>query len=112
MSIRDAVITATRQTLSTYLAPELVEQLTDEIVHRMAPELESAIGALTGFEFGRPQGPARVRGATLGAKKAAKARGRKEGAQAGEGDEDPAAHVVAHHHNHGNGGEPAPSQMS
>lgn len=53
-SIRDAITTATRASLSQYLAPELVQQLTEEIIHRAAPEMEEALRAMAGFELGRP----------------------------------------------------------
>lgn len=74
MSIRDAIVNATRQTLGSYLAPELVEQLTEEIVHRVGPELEAAWTGLAGFDLARPANATRVRGATPGAPKKAKGR--------------------------------------
>lgn len=51
MSIQDAIVQATRDILSSYLAPELVEQLTDDIVHRIAPDIESALNDFAGFDF-------------------------------------------------------------
>lgn len=53
MSIQDAIMTATKDILSSYLAPELVEQLSDDIMHRAAPEIEAALTEFAGFEFGK-----------------------------------------------------------
>ena len=53
MSIREAIATASKEALGSYLAPELVEQLTDEIVHRASAELESALSAFAGFDIAR-----------------------------------------------------------
>lgn len=53
-SIKEAIIRATHDTLKSYLAPELVEQLTEEIISRAAPEMEEALRAFAGFELGRP----------------------------------------------------------
>jgi hypothetical protein len=63
-SIKDAITQATRDALSSYLAPELVESLTEEIIQRAAPQMEEALRAMAGFDLGRPgtvrQKPAQV----------------------------------------------------
>lgn len=51
MSIQDAIVQATRDILSSYLAPELVEQLIDDIIHRIAPDIETALNDFAGFDF-------------------------------------------------------------
>jgi hypothetical protein len=53
-SIRDAIAMATRESLSNYLAPDLVDQLTEEIISRAASEMEKALLEFAGFELGRP----------------------------------------------------------
>jgi hypothetical protein len=53
-SIKEAIVRATHDTLKSYLAPELVEQRTEEIISRAAPEMEEALRAFAGFELGRP----------------------------------------------------------
>ena len=108
MSIRDAIINATRQTLSSYLAPELVEQLTEEIVLRVGPEMEAAWTNLAGFDFAKPAAAARVRGATPGAGKKAKGRVGKGGEAGVEAADSPSLGAIAANGN-GNGGEVQPS---
>ena len=53
-SIKEAITQATRDALSSYLAPDLVESLTEEIIQRAAPQMEEALRAMAGFELGRP----------------------------------------------------------
>lgn len=65
MSIQDAIMTATKDILSSYLAPELVEQLSDDIMHRAAPEIEAALTEFAGFDFGKNQ--SRGKGAGMAA---------------------------------------------
>lgn len=108
MSIRDAIINATRQTLSSYLAPELVEQLTEEIVLRVGPEMEAAWVNLAGFDFAKPATAARVRGATPGTAKKAKGRPAKASEVGVEGASSPGIGALASSTN-GNGGEVQPS---
>lgn len=108
MSIRDAIINATRQTLSSYLAPELVEQLTEEIVHRVAPEMESVWTSLAGFEPARPASAVRVRGATPASAKKAKARA-PQAPPAPEAAHTPSHAAIVAHTNGNGGGEAQPS---
>ena len=102
MSLRDAIMNSARQTLSSYLAPELVEQLTEEIVHRVAPEVEAVWTSLAGFEPARPVSAVRVRGATPAAAKKAKARA-PHATPAPEAATTPSHAAIAAHTN-GNGG--------
>lgn len=108
MSIRDAIMNATRETLSSYLAADLVEQLTEEIVHRTAADIESALTSFAGFDIGRATAP-RARAASAGKKSSAR-RGRRE-------DSEHASSSSEHDHGHnGHNGqppaaEPTPEQM-
>lgn len=80
MSIQDAIMTATKDILSSYLAPELVEQLSDDIMHRAAPEIEAALTEFAGFDFGKTSSRGKSSGVTaMRTKASAKtARKRKE----------------------------------
>lgn len=109
MSIRDAIVNATRQTLGSYLAPELVEQLTEEIVHRVGPEMEAAWTNLAGFDFARPANAMRVRGATPGAGKKAKGRPAKATDVGAESTPAPSHAAIAANGNGNGGGEAQPS---
>ena len=72
MSINNALIHASQEVLRSYLAPELAEKLTEEILERARPEIESAITALAGFDFAKPAG-ARAKVSPRQTAKAAKA---------------------------------------
>lgn len=109
-SIKEAITEATRQALSSYLAPELVEQLTEEIIHRAAPQMEEALRAMAGFELGRP-GTVRAKPAQVVTRKMNKA-GKKPKAE--QEDRTPvfltgSADTI--NHNNGGGGD-APMHLS
>ncbi len=88
MSINNALVHAAQEVLRSYLAPELAEKLTEEILERARPEIESAMTAMAGFDFAKPTG-ARAKVPARQVVKAAGTRGRK-GKEAGtpEGNED------------------------
>jgi hypothetical protein len=76
MSIQDAIVNATRDILSSYLAPELVEQLSDDIMHRAAPDIEAALTTFAGFDFGKGLG-SRAKNAGVSAVRKGAPRGRR-----------------------------------
>lgn len=83
-NIKDAIAQAAHEALKSYLAPDLVEQLTEEIIQRAAPQMEDALRTMAGFEMGRPgtvrQKPTQMPARKLGkvGKPAKPASGRKE----------------------------------
>lgn len=70
-NIKDAIAQAAHEALKSYLAPDLVEQLTEEIIQRAAPQMEEALRTMAGFEMGRP-GTVRSKPAQLPARKLGK----------------------------------------
>jgi hypothetical protein len=106
MSIHDAIVNATRQALSSYLAPDLVEQLTEEIIHRAAPEMEEALRAMAGFDLSRPP-PSRGKAAAPAAANKTAKRGRPSKKEEAPAQAAQQAFVpTPAEHSNGNGGEP------
>ena len=61
MSIEQAFATATEAVLNDYLAADLVDKLTGEIVRRARPELQAALAEFVGFEVAvRPEARAKA----------------------------------------------------
>lgn len=88
MSINNALVHAANEVLRSYLAPELAEKLTEEILERARPEIEAAMTALAGFDFAKPAA-ARAKASSGQKAKAAKASSRKsKAASAPSGNED------------------------
>ena len=88
MSINKALLHAAQEVLRSYLAPELAEKLTEEILERARPEIESAMTAMAGFDFAKSAG-ARAKVSPRQAAKATGTRGRKsKEAGAPNGNED------------------------
>jgi hypothetical protein len=109
MSIQEAIVNATKDILSSYLAPELVEQLSDDIMHRAAPDIETALNAFAGFDFGKSASMRAKNAGTASVRKGA-TRGRKrKDALDGESQDDNGGDM---RNTHDDAGEPAPADMA
>lgn len=105
-SIRDAIMTATREALGQYLAPDLVEQLSDEIITRAAPEMEEALRAMAGFDLSRPS-PRKIKPNAAEGKPSKRGRPAKEPEPTGV----PMYSTGVGRNDNGNGAEPAVAPM-